>query len=620
MKRKKRTAAPPKPLRTRLFQLLALLTVSILAVSIYTAWDYKKIQTSVLEEYNQLYATQLAKSTRQTYDTYKNLCYSVAFNQGIQEYLTETDPARKYDLYQEQQSYLSNSANLDSYITDIAIIGTEGNSITLVGAVQPYERLAGTLSSQRFSFCSMGILKVNGTDCHILAMPIRGLNADSSYLGVLFLAIDISHFFENGIPLNVEYSPTIIFSDAQSGEILYGSEKIYQALSQYPEISDSFELDVENASYSVDYYTLSSIDLNLFVLTNKDQYNSRIMQLLERHFIWVGLVIFMTAFYLLRFTHPLIASLNRMTSFMNEITNGKRRAAKEGLIIDQGHFGCVEIANINDAFNNMLRETDELNHTIFETYTRMYELEVNNRKTEIAFLRSQVNPHFLYNTLASICGMASVGMTDEIITVTNALSQIFRYSIKGSDMVTVSKELEIVKSYLQIQQMRFEGRFTVRYDMSPESLDCLIPKMVIQPIVENAIVHGLEQSLKRGELLIGAGCNPEHGYLAIWIYDTGVGMSKEKLEEIRETIRISSQPQTGDASEHFRQMDEKVHDSIGIINVNTRMTLHFGQQYSLIIDSEENVGTNVQLRIPYRTEDDTAQESGNKEDICIKQS
>ena len=100
-------------------------------------------------------------------------------------------------------------------------------------------------------------------------------------------------------------------------------------------------------------------------------------------------------------------------------------------------------------------------------------------------------------------------------------------------MVTLEEEMSIVRSYLMIQKERFEDRFTVRYEFSEDSHDCLIPKMVIQPLVENAIVHGLEKSLEPGELLIGAGRNPEHGYLAIWIFDTGVGMPESRLAELR---------------------------------------------------------------------------------------
>ncbi|MDO5422927.1 MAG: sensor histidine kinase [Eubacteriales bacterium] len=589
----------PRPLKVRLIELIFLLTVCILSVSIYTAWDYKKLQTSVIEENNRLYATQLAKSTRQAYDTYKNICYSVAFNQSLQEYLTETDPLKKYDRYQEQQSYLSNTANLDSYIVDIAVLGVSGNSISLTGAADSYQVLADTLTSQRFSFSSMGLLMVNGIDCHILSMPVHSLSAESPYLGVLFLAIDINRFFENGIPQDAKYCPSILFTETADSEVIYGSEEVFQAITASGAAGDSFNLSVSGTSYTVNHYNLSNIDFDLYALVDQSLYSTQIMQLLGRHFLWAGLIILLIAVMLILFLHPLISSLNRLTAFMKEITGGERKAIKQGITIDQGFFGCTEISNINEAFNDMLRETNQLNHTIFETYTQMYELEMNNRKTEIAFLRSQINPHFLYNTLTSICGMASVGMTDEIITVTNALSQIFRYSIKGSDLVTVAEELEIVKSYLRIQQMRFEGRFTVRYDMDPNSFDWRIPKMVIQPLVENAIVHGLEPSLKKGELLIGSGFNPEHGYLAIWIYDTGIGMPQAKRDQLRTAIDRSSQMKSGDARRDFQEMDAENHDSIGILNVNTRMTLYFGQDYSLILDSEEGVGTNVQLRIPY---------------------
>ena len=361
-----------------------------------------------------------------------------------------------------------------------------------------------------------------------------------------FLAIDISRFFENGMPENAEYKPSVLFATSSEGELIYGDGKLYDAVLEAGENSESFSLKAGSATYAANHYSLSHLGYDLYVLVDKSQYSARTLQLAGRQLLWMAVILLFSGVLLLRFFHPLISSLNELTQFMKKITEGERKAAKEGITIKQGMFGCLEITNISDAFNEMLRETNRLNYTIFKTYTEMYELEMNNRNTEIAFLRSQINPHFLYNTLTAICGMASAGMTDEIISVTNALSQIFRYSIKGSDLVTVAEELEIVKSYLKIQLTRFEGRFTVRYDMSDDSYACLIPKMIIQPLVENAIVHGLEQSLKKGELLIGAGRNPEYGYLALWIYDTGVGMPSEKLEEIRRALKRSSRTKSGD--------------------------------------------------------------------------
>lgn len=105
-------------------------------------------------------------------------------------------------------------------------------------------------------------------------------------------------------------------------------------------------------------------------------------------------------------------------------------------------------------------------------------------------------------------------------------------------MVPLREELEIVKSYLMIQKERFADRFTIEYNFSDDAYDCLIPKMVIQPLVENAIVHGLEKSLKPGSILIGAGRNPQHGYLAIWIFDTGVGMPPENYRSCAIPLRL----------------------------------------------------------------------------------
>lgn len=604
-----------RPLKSHLIELLIIFTICIIAITIYSTYDYKKLQTSMIEDNNRLYATQLAKNTRQVYETYENICYSVAFNQAIQDYICETDPLKKYDEYQEMQNYLSNTANLDSYITDIAVIGKNGNSIALSGSTDSYEALADSLPSSRFSYQSMGIMTVKYIDSHILAMPVHRLQAGSSYLGAMFLAIDISRFFENDMPENAEYKPSVLFATSSEGELIYGDGKLYDAVLEAGENSESFSLKAGSATYAANHYSLSHLGYDLYVLVDKSQYSARTLQLAGRQLLWMAVILLFSGVLLLRFFHPLISSLNELTQFMKKITEGERKAAKEGITIKQGMFGCLEITNISDAFNEMLRETNRLNYTIFKTYTEMYELEMNNRNTEIAFLRSQINPHFLYNTLTAICGMASAGMTDEIISVTNALSQIFRYSIKGSDLVTVAEELEIVKSYLKIQLTRFEGRFTVRYDMSDDSYACLIPKMIIQPLVENAIVHGLEQSLKKGELLIGAGRNPEYGYLALWIYDTGVGMPSEKLEEIRRALKRSSRTKSGDARKDLLEMDEQNHESIGILNVNTRMTLYFGEEYSLLIDSEENVGTNIQLRIPYHTREESEKEADKNEVI-----
>lgn len=230
----------------------------------------------------------------------------------------------------------------------------------------------------------------------------------------------------------------------------------------------------------------------------------------------------------------------------------------------------------------------------------MYETELYAKKTELAYLRAQINPHFLYNTLALICGMSTEGRSEDIVNISLALSQILRYSIKGSEFVTVSEEFDIIKSYLMIQSTRFEDRFTIDYNMTDEALQAIIPKMILQPLVENSIVHGIETKLEPGHIQIGGLRDKTDNSLVLWVYDTGVGITKEKLEEIRNRLYYAnhfSSPQLATKS----GITPDIESSIGLSNVNSRICLYYSQAHHLIVDSEENIGTNIQIRIPYET-------------------
>lgn len=590
----------------KLFTLVLIVFVTCaFSIILYSVYHYAQLQTRILNSSLETYSAQLAKSTSESYETYENICYSVAYNQSIQGFLSGAPgkDSSSYSQYQQLSNLLTNTANLNPYITDVAVYGENGNFVSLNSTSVNYDPLVENIPKSRFSYCSVGTAAINRTYCHVMAMPVYSFTGgENRYLGMMFLAIDINSLFGyNLYNSSKEYEPMIVFTDSESN-LLYGDEFLYRTLQEAPGTeADLFNVSASHPSvtYVVNRYTLPTIQHTLYVLIDKSHNTRQVTGISLRLLLYMGVLTIITLLLLLLLYRPLIHSLNQLTAFMKVITNGNRKASREGFSVEQGLIGTLEIAQISNAFNDMLVESERLNHTIFETYTRMYELEDNSRQTEIAFLRSQINPHFLYNTLTMICGMAAEGTTDKIISVTGALSQIFRYSIKGSDKVPLREELEIVRSYLMIQKERFENRFQVCYEFSEDSYDCLIPKMVIQPLVENAIVHGLEKSLNPGKLLLGAGRNPEHGYLAIWIFDTGVGMPPDKLEELRKAVSSSSEASAKDAASQHR-------DSIGILNVNSRMVLYYGNEYTLIIDSEEGVGTNIQLRVPYQTRTDEA--------------
>lgn len=580
---------------------LFILAVSTIVIASYTTYDFSMMQRSTLENSLHTYSVQLSKTTIEAYESYENICYNIAYSQTVTNYLKSTSKQSEYDSYQTLQNHLNNSALLNSYIMDIAVYGNNGKFASLCGSKSNYLPFAEQLQNTRFPYQAVGITNINQTECHIMAIPIYSISsAHNTYLGILFLAIDIDNLLSNSLDAS-KYNPQILFLD-QNHHLVSGDETLYNSLNLNGDMADASTAvftSNDGVAYIVSRFSIPLLQHTLYVMIEQSPLEQEILRLSVSLLLRIGLLIVVFLLFIWLFYRPLIKSLKKLTGFIQTISHGDRKAYKEGTVIDQGIIGSTEIDDILTAFNEMLANTNRLNHDIFKTYTRMYELEASRRETEIAYLRSQINPHFLYNTLTMICGMAAEGMTDKIISVTGALSQIFRYSVKGSEFVTLEEEMEIVRSYLMIQSERFHDRFQIEYQFADDVMEWKIPRMLIQPLVENAIVHGLENSLKPGKLVIGAGINHENEYLAIWIYDTGVGMSKEKLEKVRCDIQTSTEAILHESQDEYAKPDIQKTNNIGILNVNTRMVMYYGKNHTLIVDSEEGVGTNISLRVPY---------------------
>lgn len=236
--------------------------------------------------------------------------------------------------------------------------------------------------------------------------------------------------------------------------------------------------------------------------------------------------------------------------------------------------GTHEIGKLARTFNLMISRIKELMNQIVQ------EQEMK-RRSELKALQSQIQPHFLYNTLDSIIWMAESGKVDDVVEMTTALSRLLRSSIsKGEELVPVSVELDHIRSYLTIQSRRYRKKFTYSIDVEDSILAAPILKLVLQPIVENAIYHGIKPNPDQGHIQI-------HGWreadsILLTIADDGEGMEPEKLR----TILMDKPGASGGTG-------------VGIANVNHRIQLYFGHDYGLHYESEREEGTIVTLRIPY---------------------
>ena len=201
------------------------------------------------------------------------------------------------------------------------------------------------------------------------------------------------------------------------------------------------------------------------------------------------------------------------------------------------------------------------------------------RQAELALLQAQINPHFLYNTLDTIIWLIEAGKTEEAEEMVTDLSSFFRHSLSnGEDVVTLDDEEKQVRSYLQIQQFRYKDIMDYSIDIDPAIKATRLPKLTIQPLVENALYHGVK--LKRAKGFITVNGKADGDDIVITVSDTGAGMTKERLEELR--AGLTNRERVG----------------FGLSTVDERLKLFFGEKYGLSIESTEGEGTDVTVRIP----------------------
>ncbi|KRE69748.1 sensor histidine kinase [Paenibacillus sp. Soil750] len=254
--------------------------------------------------------------------------------------------------------------------------------------------------------------------------------------------------------------------------------------------------------------------------------------------------------------------------------------------IERGNFDIKSIVNTGDEIKELNDVIHSMAFNIKELLVRNKEEEQAKRKAELTALEAQINPHFLYNTLESLNWFAVRKKEPEISEVITNLGKFFRISLsKGSKFITIEQEIEHAKSYLSIQKFRNANRFESSIRAEEVSLEQYTPKLILQPIIENALIHGLRNKELPGRIEIRVEQEKDAVLFIVW--DDGVGIDAEKLAEIRSALGGTKAAVTG---------------SFGLKNVNERICLYFGSSYGLFLNSSANSGTEVRIRIPILTE------------------
>ena len=361
-----------------------------------------------------------------------------------------------------------------------------------------------------------------------------------------------------------------------------------QAITSVLDLCENLEGKIYQIEETSDYdQRLTQLENNVYVLTSLvEEYMytylyyeaaelNAVQQVVTRQAgVEIALIILAAALaivFLLRYSIRLSRSI---TAPLEELCRRAERVDAGDLTVQEPVPSEIrEIRTLSEGMEQMIGRLDD---QMGEIRRRQESL----RRTELALLQAQINPHFLYNTMDTIIWLIEADKQQEAVEMVSNLSSFFRHSLsRGEDVITLAEEERHVRSYLQIQHARYQDIMEYILDIDPGLHDAMLPKLTLQPLVENALYHGIK--LKRAKGTIRITGRLEDGCVLLRVEDNGVGITPQRLAQLRDAM----------------EQQERV--GFGLSAVNQRLRLQFGPEYGLRLDSEEGQGTTVTARIPY---------------------
>lgn len=403
----------------------------------------------------------------------------------------------------------------------------------------------------------------------LMGLPVRDLHTKEK-CGILIFALSDEIFQMESASSSRFGIQTLVISD--QNKIMYGNDEHFnKILKSY--IQDEFddnsvqikEVEMLNTGWKI----INIIDIRVFYAE-------------VYHFIKIVI-----AFYILITILFFFVVYRYMAGYLSEIAQISRKLAA----FDAGSDIYFPISvnfesdfyELEKSMQGMAERNNELVQTLKQKNEEIQKSEEERRLYEIRALEAQINPHFIYNTLDTINWMAIDNGEEEISNMLGMLGSLLRYSISNSAIIVILRaEIEWLKKYIYLQKIRFNNSFDCIYDITPEAMDFPVYKTMLQPIVENCIIHGFE-CIQKGGLIIVKACVQSDGRINILIKDNGNGMPEKTLERIQKCI------------------DNGVMDTedIGISNVVNRLRIYYHGEAEIHIDSTVGKGTAIDLQIPY---------------------
>lgn len=563
------------------FSLLIVITLTIFSL-ISIRYTENTVMSNSID-----YTGRLIEQVNRDIDSYisymENISYMVSRNSDVESYLFEKSSEEEAAKLEEKIiTQFATITETRSDITNIGIIGTPDRTIINSGKDQlnPYvdfdavDWYRGALKTKENVLASSHVQNAIQNNYKWVVTLSRGIeNKEKDSQKAVFF-IDLNYRLLKDLCENNSLgSKSYLFIIDERGKLIYHPKQqlLYSGLKS-EKIQEVLDCEgnyfVARDGESDKLYTISVSEKTGWSVVGVADLKDLMKNKEETQALYgiVAVLLLFTAVLISMFLSAAITRpIKELKESMKEVERGNFE--KAGVMVRSEN----EIGSLGNSFNLMTERIAELmKEIILEQKAK--------RKSELKALRSQINPHFLYNTLDSIIWMAEGGKNAEVVRMTAALAKLLRQSISNDEeMITLKKELEHTGSYLTIQKMRYKDKLEYEVEIAPDALEEKVINLILQPLVENAIYHGIKYKKEKGLIRITG--ELEDDWLVIRISDNGVGMNRETLNGI------------------LTEREDPAENGVGVHNVHMRIRLYYGEGSGLSFISEEGVGTTVTIRI-----------------------
>lgn len=561
------------------FQMLlaqAIILLIVFSFVFFLLSYYKDVYKSKLTNNNTNMVNQLSTNIQRNYIDLNKTMDSFATNTILQQFMSEDDIYLKTQYYKTLTNLMINYKKMNSEIKSIVLctsdhdVYTDWRDINISVAEQLLSQTkANTLSDLIFA----------RNDYYIaFKKPVYHNSSIRKKIGdVLFVmnASFVTSYLQDGL-LDNDSDFYVINSEHKiiaSNNKEYISMNIPKSYEKY--IDKKYVIDSE---YIAIAKSIPNTELSILCITPINVIFKDI-NFIEKVTIALTCICFaLLLIVYFRFFERIYRSINQFLTHMKNVEAGDINAKIQ--IEDN-----LEFQRLSIGFNSMMSRINELNEKNLDYQKKVLLKEIENKHIQLLALQTQINPHFLYNTLECINSMGVLYNSWEIQEMATSLAFIFKYSVKGEHLVFVQDEIDVIEYYINIQQIRFPNKFNVVYEIDQNILSYKMLKFILQPIIENNFKHGIENSTDFYTIYIrGEAINNK---LVISICDNGAGMDEERLREVQRDLNNSEET-----------LSERYSNSIGLSNINKRLHLYYGSEYGINIESKKQVGTKVILTMP----------------------